>query len=159
MSDEETWEPFVPGTLPELTAEEIAQRTGFPVEAAQAYLRDQRDEKVWLNNLYRVNIRPVSDDPPLVHVSIKRLDKAPVHDWRHFQRIKNELIGPECEAVELYPAESRLVDGANQYHLWAIAEPGFKFSLGFDEGRRVADVGPIGGKQRPGGYTTTHPST
>lgn len=36
------------------------------------------------------------------------------------QRIKNELLGDEYEACELYPAESRLVDGANQFHLWAI---------------------------------------
>jgi hypothetical protein len=37
-----------------------------------------------------------------------------VHDWRDLQRIKNQLVGPECEAVELYPAESRKVDTANQ---------------------------------------------
>jgi len=53
----------------------------------------------------------------MLHLSIKRLDKHPVRDWRHFQRIKNELIGEENEAVELYPAQSRLVDTTNQYHL------------------------------------------
>lgn len=42
---------------------------------------------------------------PVKHLSIKRLSKGVVHDWRELQRIKNELTHPECEAVELYPAE------------------------------------------------------
>jgi len=28
------------------------------------------------------------------------------------------IVGEEHEAFEVYPAESRLVDTANQYHLW-----------------------------------------
>jgi hypothetical protein len=55
-----------------------------------------------------------------VHLSIKRFDRGPVRDWRHLQQIKNEVVGPEAEAFEIFPAESRLVDTANQYHLWAI---------------------------------------
>lgn len=156
MADDiERWEPFVRGTLPDMTAEEIARRTGFPVEQARQYLAERHAETVWVNNLYQVNLHPCAQHagfPAMIHVSIKRLDKAAVRDWRHFQRIKNELVGAECEAVELYPAESRLVDGANQYHLWCIAEPGVKFPLGFDDGRHVNDIGPIGGAQRPGGY-------
>jgi hypothetical protein len=67
------------------------------------------------------------------HLSICRTDKQAVHDWRAFQRIKNELAGPEWEAVEIYPAESRLVDMANQYHLWC-----FPFAIGFGfSGRAV----------------------
>jgi hypothetical protein len=57
----------------------------------------------------------------------------------------------------LYPAESRIVDTANQYHLWVIETPGIKFPLGFDEGRKVQDHGPIGGKQRPGGFSKEQP--
>jgi hypothetical protein len=64
-----------------------------------------------------------------------------VHDWRDLQRIKNELVGPECEAVELYPAESRLVDTANQYHLWADADPTYRFGLGFNMRLTSSDTG------------------
>jgi hypothetical protein len=56
----------------------------------------------------------------MVHLSIKRNDRGPVIDWRDKLRIKNELCGPESEAVELYPSMKRLVDGANQFHLWVI---------------------------------------
>lgn len=72
-----------------------------------------------------------------LHLSIKRRDRRPIRDWRAFQRIKNELAGSEREAVEIYPAESRLHDAANQYHLW-VAPPGEQWPLGF-EGRSVSD--------------------
>jgi hypothetical protein len=31
------------------------------------------------------------------------------------------LAGPEYEAIELYPAEDRVVDRVNQYHLYVLA--------------------------------------
>jgi hypothetical protein len=42
--------------------------------------------------------------------------------WRDKQRIKNELLGPERAAVEVFPPTSELMDEANIYHLWAIPE-------------------------------------
>lgn len=47
-------------------------------------------------------------------------DRAPIHDWRVMQRVKNELAGPEWEAIEFFPAESRLVDEANEYWMQAF---------------------------------------
>jgi hypothetical protein len=55
-----------------------------------------------------------------MHLTFKRNDRAAVRDWRHFQAIKNEVAGPEREAIELYPPESMLVDAANEYHLWVL---------------------------------------
>lgn len=84
--------------------------------------------QVFINNIYRVQVRR---DGPLVQLTITRLDGKPCKDWRHFQEIKNELVGPEFEAVELYPAESRLVDMDNEYHLWVNADPLFRFQFGY----------------------------
>lgn len=78
--------------------------------------------------------------PDMVHLSIKRIDREPIHDWRDLQLIKNMVVGPEHEAVELYPAESRLIDTANQYHLYAIAVAGEEFPFGY-HGRLVSDCG------------------
>ena len=78
-----------------------------------------------------------------------RRDRSATHDWRHLQRIKNELCGPEREAIELYPAESRLVDTNNQYHLFVLPE-GFTMPLGYAE-RDVADVVDGKHQQRPFG--------
>lgn len=58
--------------------------------------------------------------PPLMHLSIKTHDKRCVHDWRDMQRIKNELAGTMAEGIELFPAESRLMDEANQFHIYCI---------------------------------------
>lgn len=85
----------------------------------------------------------------LVHLSIKRLDQKPARDWRDLQRIKNELLGPGCEAVELFPSEERLVDLANQTHLWGFDDPTFRFPFGFKT-RAVDDIpdAETGAKQR-----------
>ncbi len=70
-----------------------------------------------------------------------------IRDWRVLQRIKNDVAGPEREAIEICPAESRLVDTANQYHLWVLPE-GEKMPLGFHERLVTDDVGKTGARQR-----------
>jgi hypothetical protein len=78
--------------------------------------------------------------PPLVHLSIRRADRAAIHDWRDLQRIKNELVGPKCEGLEIYPAEERLVDSANQFHLWVFHSESFRLPIGYRE--RLVAEGP-----------------
>lgn len=114
-------------------------------------------QSLYVNNHFHVTKETYQGDEPdgsdtLVHLSIRRNDRAPVRDWRMFQRIKNELTDPECEAVELYPAESRLVDTSNQYHLWVFA-PGFKMPVGFGE-RLVAGPGELNDDPRLDGLMT-----
>ena len=95
------------------------------------------------NSKYSVALREHAD---CVHLSIANKDHSPRHDWRDLQRIKNELIGPEAEAVELYPRESRLIDTTNSFHLWAVRDG--KFPIGFDSGRRVQSAMGSGLPQR-----------
>jgi hypothetical protein len=110
-------------------------------------------DQCWKNSRYTVLVRYMKDTygDDLVHLSVKRNDKNPMHDWRDMQRIKNEILGDEEEAMELYPAESRLVDTANQYHLWCFA--GRKAPFGYNSERCVMEeVGNVcggTGKQRP----------
>ena len=89
-------------------------------------------KEVWINDVYQVAVR---DTGKLVHLSIRRLDRQPIHDWRDFQSIKNQIVGPENEAVELYPAESRVVDTANQYHVYVVKDPKYRFPFGFNFGK------------------------
>jgi len=89
------------------------------------------------------------------HLSIKRHDREPMQDWRVMQRIKTEIAGAEAEAIELYPAESRVVDTANQYHLYAFMD-GETIPLGFPAGARSDLNGRAGkSKQRPGSGGTS----
>jgi hypothetical protein len=70
--------------------------------------------------------------PPFIHIAINRHDDAPCTNWHDFQQIKNELVGPECEAVELFPAESRLIDTANEYHLYVMPDAKYRFPFGYE---------------------------
>lgn len=80
----------------------------------------------------------------LIRLAIRNRDHSDKHDWRDFQRIKNELLGPEEEAVELYPAESRLTDTKNEYHLWCIRGKPWS-CIGWNE-REVSEASE---RQRP----------
>jgi hypothetical protein len=102
------------------------------------------DKHVVINSLYQVSIEEHNN---WTWLAIIRRDRTAVHDWRDLQRIKNELCGPEREALEIYPAESRLVDTNNQFHLWVLPE-GETLPVGYTE-RDVGDK-PFGAhKQRP----------
>lgn len=82
--------------------------------------------KAWKNDTYTVWEFQAG---PWTHLSIKRNDRQPIHDWRHLQQIKNDIVGAHREAVELYPGSDRVNDGANQYHLWVLPE-GKRLAIG-----------------------------
>jgi hypothetical protein len=84
------------------------------------------------NDTYFVQIFP---RPPFFQLNIRRRDGQAVKSWWDFQQIKNEVLGADYEAVELYPADDRLIDTGNEYHLWAFAKAGYRFPFGFN--RRV----------------------
>ena len=63
------------------------------------------------------------------HVTITRhrdISQAFVNDgsggfsWAEKQEIKDELFGKKRVAVEVYPADDRLVDTSDVYHLWVF---------------------------------------
>lgn len=126
----------------------------FNVSLAEAekLVAQNYDTVMWLNDTYQVAQRKVEPRnwPPLIHLSVKRIDKEPIHDWRELQQIKNMLVGPANEGVEIYPDEARLVDSANQYHLWVFSDPSIKLPFGFGERltRTPEEAEAVGAKQR-----------
>lgn len=90
------------------------------------------------NSRYQVlvNFESTPGWPPTAHLKIKPHDKRCVRDWRDMQRVKNEICGTESEGVELYPAESRLVDEVNEFHIFAL-HPATGFPFGHQK-RRTA---------------------
>lgn len=111
-----------------------------------------RSQKIYRNDLYQVAVIEATDmngfgGIEIMHLSIKRIDKQPIHDWRDLQEIKNQIAGPEREAIEIYPAESRVMDTANQYHLWVFPE-GYAIPIGWTE-RHVTNESKGGAVQRP----------
>ena len=123
------------------TWREMMAVSGYPEQRAKEEVKNLEKHQIWANNIYQVNIGHA--DPKdtggigFAHLIIRRLDKRPIHSWSHFQAIKNELVGPECEAVEMYPAEKHLIDAKEHYHLWAFTSQDQSFGIGFLQGRQV----------------------
>lgn len=95
-------------------------------EDLPTYVADEA--RTYVNDKYQVSVEKLGHG--WLWLSIKRKDKEPIHDWRELQAIKNAIAGKEREAVELYPAESRLVDTSNEFHLFVLPL-NTKFPFGF----------------------------
>jgi hypothetical protein len=144
--------PLMPASVnpsSDVELEKLAVELGVPIAQVRKWEEMETACPYWINDLYQVQLRPC--ESPFVQINIRRRDGAAIfRDYRHFQQIKNQIVGPECEAVELYPAESRLVDASNKYHLWAVPDPDFRFPFGFQQ-RDVSDAvkdAPPGRRQR-----------
>jgi hypothetical protein len=146
------WQPMV-----QMDDEEHAiSQALVKVRAMQAGVAYAGHDAYWENDRYAVFVTfwKMTDGTPCSDVqelSIKRHDKQWPNDWRDAMRIKNEIAGPEVEAVELYPAQDRIVDTANQRYLWCFppgAQPTWdgEHVIGFPAGLRLdPDAGQIVG--------------
>jgi hypothetical protein len=64
------------------------------------------------------------------HLLIQRIDNEPIRNYIDLQEIKNDLLGEDVEAVEVFPKKCDLLNGANVYHLWTwdgIVLPNLKY--------------------------------
>lgn len=52
------------------------------------------------------------------HLAIRRHDGTEILGWDILQRIKNEIVGRDRIAVEVFPAADDLVNEANMRHLF-----------------------------------------
>ncbi len=122
--------PFERAEMDIPTLEEAMAAGNLNADQAQQQIDWMKAQAVFVNNLYQVNIEFMPDN--FAHLMIRRIDRQPIHNWGHFQQIKNELLGEQCEAIEIYPKVSRLVDDKNHYHLWGSRSPEFKFPFGIE---------------------------
>jgi len=140
-------------------ATKMAEWTKFEQVEGHPNLTDV--DEVWLNNQFEIHLRFMDEKKGnfrgkngFVWLQFKDIvTKEARHDWREMQRIKNEIMGEEREAVEIFPAESRLVDTSNQFHLFVLPKgEGLGFGYGYREVARGHDDfirGKGGSKQRP----------
>lgn len=130
---------------------------GLPPQTLRRLFELERRQKLYLSEHYQV---AVDKDPAhafagtiIWHLSIKRIDKAPIMDWRDLQAIKSQLCGDEAEAIQLFPAESRVVDTSNQYHLWVFMRSGSKrlprVPVGWETAMVVNEAAVPSARQRP----------
>jgi len=109
---------------------QVVQSGGWPPwspmvqthERGSPFCTDVGCDYSFANSRYQVlvNFEHTQGWPPMVHLRIKAHDKRCVRDWRDMQRVKNEICGTDAEGVELYPAEGRLVDEVNEFHIYVL---------------------------------------
>ena len=107
---------------------------------AKKFLRTVFNQEVWENSLYQASVNRKMNKvfgAEIAEIAITRKDKDAIHDWRHFQQIKNDLVGEDVEAIEIYPNENRLMDTANTYWLYAFPK-GYIMPFGFMTPRNIA---------------------
>ncbi len=104
------------------------------------------------------------DRVAMIYLSIRTVENDARHDWREFQRIKNELAGPDWWGVEVYPDEADLHDTANQFHLWCFPERPKVYLCGLNvtgdfgfSGREVMTPEQIANDEETGGKARQRP--
>jgi hypothetical protein len=84
------------------------------VLSGRGWLRDVR--QVRKNKVFAVLVRPHERG---VHLAVSS-PSGIRPTWWEMQRIKNEILGEEATAVEVYPPNSEVVDEADMFHIWSI---------------------------------------
>jgi hypothetical protein len=67
------------------------------------------------NSIYSVQVYEIHN---IKLLGIRRHDQSSNIPWSHKQRIKNEILGENVAAIEVFPSESELVDQANMFWIW-----------------------------------------
>jgi hypothetical protein len=129
-------------------------------------LRERMDLTTWdwdtlryfQSSVYRVSfyVQPPVEDVRPFHfglLSYRRRDGKTIGSWREKQLIKDCIAGTLCEGAELFPSHLRLLDTANQYHLWLMPSaslmPFGYFQLRCtDQDEEVAKMGSLVTKNR-----------
>ena len=123
-------------------------------KAKKEYYDRVANEVYYVNDIYQVIM---NEEENSIWLSIKNHDRTTDIPWQHKQWIKNDLCGEEAEAVELFPAQSRIWNTANQYHLFVMKD-NVRIPIGFDFGGPVElkeNASEFGAKQT---YQSIKPS-
>lgn len=57
------------------------------------------------------------------HLKVHRRDDKPIHNYMDMQEIKNQCLGKDAVAIEIYPKAGDFKDGSHTYHLWSNSGP------------------------------------
>ena len=120
-----------------------------PFKATMRMAKDEyysmiENEQWYSNTLYSATVEKRKNDEmglEVIQISFKRHDRKTDENisWQHKQWIKNDICGAEAEGLELFPAESRLLNTANQYHIWVLGN-NERLPFGYDTGRTVVET-------------------
>jgi hypothetical protein len=93
-------------------------------------------DECWANSEYIVaverGIEPSPIFPTVTHLTVRRRDRMLLSHskWCDLQYIKDQVIGSQFTAIEIYPPSAQVIDLENAYHLWAFDDPEFQLPFG-----------------------------
>ncbi len=141
----------------------LSSDTWQPLEQPDEYLPTSitRDHaalaagRYWVNDKYEVFVQTSLGELSAdgwIAISMHRRDHGRDIPWADKQHCKNQLIGTECEGVEMLPANARLIDVHNTYHLFVNVDPTFQLPFRFGAapaGRQVSPASAFRGLDKP----------
>ena len=115
---------------------DYAASLGISTADAKIHYRISRNDKTFTNDVYLVICRDVPKEcnPGKVRkakwLSVRRLDGQKIAEWADLQNIKNQVLGENGEAIQIFPAQDSAIDSVNQYHLFGAPDwkAPFRFS-------------------------------
>lgn len=115
----EKWSGEMGNWKRELSPRDLSYGTGWCADMDRCF--KQGGKYVVLSRVIMTKIGEVE------HLAIRNKDNSDI-PWAEKYRIKNELIGRNRTAIEVFPDTDRLVDAAGMYHLWILPD---NFNLPF----------------------------
>jgi hypothetical protein len=115
---------FQPATYPPeaFSYQSYMARLGVTKAQAKQLVQKLKREKVWSSDTHQVAVQGFLAPAPFgggTWLSIKRRDREPITERAVLGQIMRTLL-PGHSGFELVPAPSRLVDSANQFHIWSF---------------------------------------
>lgn len=108
---------------------------GTPVELEEG-------EQYWRNSFYTVMVKHIVPSEGVegpVRLDIRHNQDKAIREWKHLQRIKNELVGEEREAMEIFPPQSMIANMSNMHNLF-VTPVGVSSVYVYDEKMRNHNV-------------------
>ena len=84
--------------------------------------------EVWRSNRFLCQVFTVNDDVVRLSICKTQVDIIKKRwvdgiTWDELQQVKKEVGMRDLDAIEIYPAENRIVNVANMRHLWVYRKP------------------------------------
>lgn len=99
-------------------------------------------KKCWQteDGVYDILYEDVETDMSVIcaHLLIQRIDKKPITNYMKLQEIKDDLLGEDVSAIEIFPKKDDLCNGSNARHLWTLKDielPNLKNMKGYSKSK------------------------
>ena len=131
------WTPFVQVSSDRTAVvgnlDAVAKQFGVPLDVVREVAAETfSNAKLYLNSIFEVEIKPATQPNGWLHLAVRRRNGVAGVTWAENQHIKDELVGPDCEGIELLPAAARLRNARQDFpSIGVCPNPAERLAFGF----------------------------